>query len=220
MIRHPESPVPTGRSASVLVVAAVATACTAGEATKEPLPPPSSPPLVVAGWPGPLRPHLVPRTDLTVQLRPQPTAAARDTRCRLPEDRPVQWARSRLVVSRLGRLAVTASTAVDAIRLPGLARVTGTNVQDSRMVRLDLEAGPPLELLARVGGRCVIDPTGDRGQRVVWSVPCPTRKIQVAVPPEQEWFLEIACEKGEGWYLVDPEAYDIEHYPAEPPRPD
>jgi len=151
-----------------------------------------------------------------VKLEAEPSASsAPGPSCELPEGRPVRWTRSRVVVHRPGRIATTASTSVDAIRLPGLSRVTGANVQDSHATRLDLEGNRTLSTIAQIGGRCLLRPAeGDP----VWSVPCPTREIAITTPVEQTWWVEIACAKGEGWFSVDESAFTVEHFPGEVTR--
>lgn len=194
------------------LLAALALAC---REPPPPAPPPPSAPaqgtLVVDGWPGPLRPHLEPKRDLKVQLRAEPGAGEVAATCELPEDRLVQWTRSRLVITRHGRLSVATATTVDAIRLPGVDRVTGLGVQDSRQTPLDLPSAR-LETIAQIGGRCLIQPAGGRN---VWSVPCPTKAVAIEVPVQQSWWLELACGAGEGWFEVDEAAFSIEHFPAE-----
>jgi len=189
-------------------------ACTTTESEPDPASRrPSPDPVVLNGWPGPLRPFLTPRADRQESLRgsvdpAQPVVA----RCSLPEGQPVQWTRSRVRVTRPGQLAITSSTTVEAIRLPGLERVTGLSTQDGRRSPLTIDRAPGLELLARVGDRCLLQPGR---AATVWSIPCPTRTIEIARSPEQTWWLEIACQSGEGWFEVDPSAYEIEHYPEE-----
>lgn len=196
------------------MVGAVAVAVAACRAAEEPAPPPTPElpePVVIDGWPGPLRPHLEPNRDLTVRLHPQPLEAAGEAQCELPEDRLVQWTRSRLVIRNFGLLAVTTSTTVDAIRLPSLERVNGLSVQDSRSSPLELPKAQ-LTMMARAGGRCLIQPTGGE---TVYSLPCPTKTVQIAEPVQQSWWLELACSEGEGWFEVDADAFTIEHFPDE-----
>lgn len=195
-------------------------ACNSAD-TSSPTPAPSttpaSPAVVLDGWPGPLRPHLEPTADLKVPLRGAPDPEATESgRCELPEGQPVRWTRSRIRVLTPGRLAITSSATVDAIRLADPSRVSGLSVQDSRTSPLVLEPIAALDLFAKVGGRCLIQPYG---ARAVWSLPCPSRAIRIDQAPDQQWWLEVACATGEGWFRVDPEAFEVEHYPEEVLRP-
>jgi hypothetical protein len=174
--------------------------------------PPEAKLIVLDGWPGPLRPTLTPLRDVTVDLQSSTQSGPPTARCTLPEARPVQWTRSRVVVRRPGLITTTASVTVDAIRLSGLDRVTGLSVQDSAQRPLDLEGGRTLPVVAQLGGRCLIQPSEGAA---VWSLPCPSRALRVAAEADQNWWLEIACETGEGWFRVDEAAFEVEHYPGE-----
>jgi hypothetical protein len=167
---------------------------------------------VLDGWPGPLRPHLEPTRDLTVKLHGPSIDGPVVAECVLPEGQPVRWTRSRVQVHRKGRLTTTASTTVDVIRLAGLDRVNGLTAQDSLKSPLEFPADQTLAVVAQVGGRCLLQPSGSEA---VLSIPCPTRALQLETPPEQSWWLELACSAGEGWFEVETEAYVIEHYPDE-----
>ncbi|NJK89070.1 MAG: hypothetical protein HC923_06470 [Myxococcales bacterium] len=69
------------------------------------------------GWPGPLRPRIVPRRDVVVTLYTEPLATAVVGQCTLPEGAAVQWYRSRVVVTEPGLLTATTATIVAATRL-------------------------------------------------------------------------------------------------------
>lgn len=206
---------PNPRICSLTAAALLVPFAIACEDPAPPAPPTPSAPaqgaLVLNGWPGPLRPHLEPKRDVTVSLHAEPGGETTAATCELPEDRLVQWTRSRLMITRYGFLSVATATTVEAIRLPGLDRVTGLSVQDSRRTPLELPAAR-LETVARIGGRCLIQPTGGQS---VWSVPCPTEALRIETPVQQTWWLELACDEGEGWFEVDEAEFAIEHFPDE-----
>lgn len=165
------------------------------------------------GWPTELRPRLTPREALTVQLREESMpSAAPSARCTLPPTDAVNWTRSRVRTTGLGQLKAERFVEVSKVkRLPSNLQIKPSRfLLDEPTLLLQLEKGQTLEVWARVRGRCL---TGLGGALPTLGVPCPAAGTTLDPEPEQSWWLEVACTNGEGWFEVDPEAFDIEHFP-------
>lgn len=191
---------------------ATGTGCKPDGATRPPdAAPPATKPIVLDGWPGPFVPELKPTRDLKVTMRADSDPAAETTAiCELPEGRVYGYARSRVVASRPGRLVATSSTSASAVRFGSVAEANARAAQRGTPSRLDIPAGGSFPIVAMLGGRCLIDP-GVGG--AVWAIPCPTPKLKVESAPEQAWWLEGACSRGEGWFEVRDTDFSVESYP-------
>lgn len=164
-------------------------------------------PLVLEGWPGPLRPVLDPKEGVVVRLRAEPRPDAEATaKCVLPPTAPVNWSRSRVRVDRPGILRANSEVSLSAVGFEKLEGLKPEDVADFGP-NLKLEAGEGRVMMVRFGGRCLLE--DGKGWQ---AVDCSSPRVELVHPPVQSWWLEMGCSNGEGWFQVDEAKFEIEHY--------
>lgn len=185
-------------------------ACTQS-AAPPPVPGPLDEPLLLVGWPGPLRPELEPADGTVVELKAAPDPGAESSgKCVLAPRSPVRWTRSRVRVTRPGQLRF-ASDQVPAVPLPELKAARPKGLDAQTPITTDVKAGAMATVWARFAGTCLVEIARERYA----ALQCPTGDAELERAPEQSWWLEVGCSGGEGWFEVDTDVFRVQHFPGD-----